>query len=102
KPFVALVFPIATRTLGQKVHLGQILHHLISELHSRVDPERRTVVRIEWCTIHAVGEDSLLMQRTLSIPGGPVPSVKRTEFHVRRPRVSPDDIGHIAQAHTVP
>src|SRR6516164_2234385 len=36
KPFVALVFPIATRTLGQEVHLGQVLHHFVTELHGRV------------------------------------------------------------------
>src|SRR6266446_6235821 len=86
KPFVALVFPIATRALGQEVHLGQVLHHFVTELHGRVETEWRAVVRVERRAIHAVGQHRLLVQRTLPIPGGPVPGVERTEFYVRRPR----------------
>src|SRR5262249_44706011 len=102
EPFVALVFPIAPRALGQEVHLGQILHHFVPELYGRVEPEWRAMGRVERRTIHTIGKDSLLMQGTLAIPGGPVPSVERTKFHVRRPRISPDDFCHIAQAHAVP
>src|SRR5262249_34599684 len=102
EPFVALVFPIAPRALGQEVHLGQILHHFVPELYGRVEPEWRAMVRVERRTVHAIGEYSLLMQGTLAIPGGPGPGVARTKIYRRRPRISPDDFRHVAQAHAMP
>src|SRR5439155_12954899 len=44
KPLVALVFPIAAARLSQEIHLGQVLHLLVAELHGRVDADRRAVV----------------------------------------------------------
>ena len=38
EPFVTLGFPIAAGRTRQKIDLGQILHHLVTELDRRIDP----------------------------------------------------------------
>src|SRR6266849_6144018 len=77
EPLVALIFPIAATRLSQEIHLGQVLHLLVAELHGRVEADRGAVVGHQVLAVHPVGEKSLLVERTLPVPRGPVPRVKR-------------------------
>ncbi len=44
EPLVALVLPVAAGAVGQEGQGGEVLHHLVAELHRGVEPQRRAVL----------------------------------------------------------
>src|SRR6266508_2833744 len=102
EPLVPLVLPVPAGTHREEAHLGEVLHHLVAELHGGVEAQRRAVLDVERLAVHAVGEDRLRVERALQVPGGPVARVEGPELDVPRPRVHPGDARDLREPHAVP
>src|SRR6202158_5245983 len=102
EPVIALVFPIATGSIGKEVDLGKVLDIFVAELDRRVKSQRRAVIGVQIVAVHAIGEQSLRMKRAAEIPRRPVVSVEGAELHVTHARVGAYRAREIAQAQTIP
>src|SRR3984893_13120727 len=102
EPVIALVFPIATGSIGEEVDFGEILDVFVAELDRRVDSQRRAVVGVQIMAVHAIGEQSLRMKRAAEVPRRPVDGVERAKLYVAHAGVDAYRAREIAQAQTVP
>src|SRR5262245_60153774 len=102
EPLVALVLPVPAIPLRTEVYLGEILHHLVSELHRGVYADRRSVVGAQRLAVHAIRQNGLRVESALSVPRRPVARVEGSELYVARARIGAHHLCQVPKAQTVP
>src|SRR5579862_5839363 len=78
----SLALPNSHLLCSVRSSFSQILHALVAKLDRTIEPQRRSVIRLEWLAVHRVGKHRLRMHRACQVPARPVAIVEGTELHI--------------------